>query len=188
MKTNIGEIIKYLNMKIKYTFANISRSTLSFITKFGQMVDTFKKNVSPFLKTIWKLNEFITWFSTYIFKLLWLKSGKNLYSQKIISIQPNTSHYQKINKGLKLITIPPFLHNFCIEINIYTHLPSFNTGLFLFAKICNKICCSFMLRQLMMSWNFGFFLINFSNKKANRERKNNKSFNISITKRAFEVK
>ena len=52
MKTNIGEIIKYLNMKIKYTFANISRSTLSFITKFGQMLDNFKKNVSPFLKTI----------------------------------------------------------------------------------------------------------------------------------------
>ena len=33
-----------LSKVMKYTFTNISRSTLGFITKLGQMVDNFMKN------------------------------------------------------------------------------------------------------------------------------------------------
>ena len=38
------DVIKCLSITMKYTFANSSRSTLSFINKLGQVADNFRKN------------------------------------------------------------------------------------------------------------------------------------------------
>ena len=87
----------------------------------------------------------LTLFCTY-------NKSKKPNSQKIFNEirYAATSHYQKISKGLELVTIPHFLHKFSTKIFLI-NWQTFSITVCLFYKIFNKMNFCFMLMHFMTS-------------------------------------